>query len=296
VPKLAETAGEPVVGLTRHLPLLPADAVAHWVQGDLGSAADCRQFVRSAKVIVHLAHSTTPLTSDRNLPADIQLNLVPTLNLLQAIRDAGTVPFVVFASSGGAVYGAVQPGKPVSESSVCRPASSYGIVKLAVEQYLRVAAEQGWLRAVALRIGNPYGVLLPTERTQGFIGVALNRIVHGQPVRVFGNPNNVRDYIHLQDVASCVLRVLSLPSKFAVYNVGGGQGRSVLDILRLLGEMTGLPVQSETEQPSDAAWALPSWIVLDIRKARLELDWSPKVDFDEGLRVLCRQAQCTVLK
>jgi UDP-glucose 4-epimerase len=291
---LAAAANHKLTGLTRRMSVLHDTSVVHWVHGDLGSIEDCRSFVASAQVIVHFAHSTIPLTSDRDLPADVQLNLMPTMNLLQAIKEAGTIPYLIYASSGGATYGPRRRRNPVGEGTACRPLSSYGIVKLAIEQYLYSAAEQGWLRSTVLRIGNPYGVLLPMERMQGFIGVAVNRIIHGQPVRVFGNPNNVRDYVHLQDVALFVHRVLDLQTRYSLYNVGSGEGHSVVEILALLGELTGRPVRSENAAPTDAARALPSWIVLDISKARKELDWRPSVDFQEGLQALCREGLCAV--
>ncbi|MGI9148514.1 MAG: NAD-dependent epimerase/dehydratase family protein [Chloroflexota bacterium] len=291
---LADASKHKLSGLTRRVSMLDDPSAVHWTHGDLGSVEDCRRFVESARIIIHLAHSTSPLTSDRDLPADVQLNLLPSMNLLQAIREAGTTPHVIYASSGGATYGPRRRRKPVGELTPCRPLSSYGIVKLAIEQYLHSGADQGWVRSTVLRIGNPYGVLLPMERTQGFIGVALNRIVHGEPVRLIGNPNNVRDYVHLHDVALFVERVLEVKTRYALYNVGSGEGRSVTDILGLLSQLTKLPARVERAAPTDAARALPSWIVLDISRARKELGWTPSVDFYEGLQSLCREALCSV--
>src|SRR5438270_153202 len=89
--------------------------------------------------------------------------------------------------------GLVPPAQraPLYEAASTAPSTSYGIQKLAFEQYLRMAANEGWLTATVLRIGNAYGTLLPRERLQGFIGVALNHIVHDEPVRIFGDWENV---------------------------------------------------------------------------------------------------------
>jgi len=78
------------------------------------------------------------------------------------------------------------------------------------EQYLRLAADKGYLTATVLRPGNAYGTALSEFRMQGLIGVAVNSVVHGKPVRVFGNPNNVRDYVHLDDIQRyCHARIRS---------------------------------------------------------------------------------------
>ena len=78
------------------------------------------------------------------------------LTLLQAVREAGTRPRVVFASSGGAIYRPSDDGSPVAEDAQLEPLTSYGILKVAFEQYLRMAAHERWLTAPVLRIGNPY--------------------------------------------------------------------------------------------------------------------------------------------
>ena len=124
----------------------------------------------------------------------------PTLTLIEALRATGNRAHVVFASSGGAVYGDAANRRPFREDDACRPQTSYGIQKLTAEHYLRMASEHGWLTATTLRVANPYGVLLPPERRQGFIGTAVAQIRAGDPVRVFGNPANVRDYVHIADV------------------------------------------------------------------------------------------------
>src|SRR5437667_5274302 len=152
----------------------PGSNCVSWTQGDLHQIADCADFVRGLDVVIHLAHTNTPLTSNKSLPSDAAANLVPTLNLIEAIRASGTCPHVIFASSGGGVYAPSTDRRPLREDDPCVPSTSYGIQKIAAELYFRMAAANGWLTASILRISNPYGALLPTQRTQGFIGVAVN--------------------------------------------------------------------------------------------------------------------------
>jgi UDP-glucose 4-epimerase len=277
-----------VIALTRTLGPSHAEPSPNveWRQVDLGAHEDCRAFVADVDAIVHLAHTNTPLTSNRNLPSDASVNTGPTLTLLEAIREAGTKPHVVYASSGGALYRPSDDGTAVGEESQLEPLTSYGILKLAFEQYLRMGAQEGWLTATVLRIGNPYGVLLPPERLQGFIGVAVRQLLEDQPVRIFGDLENVRDYVHLDDVCRAFQGSLDVLTPFAIYNIGSGRGTSVREVLEILGRVTGREVALERDDvPGDVA-RLPRWIVLDVAKAARELDWRSEVGLEDGIRAM----------
>ncbi len=260
-----------------------------WIEGDLSSNQICTDFVKNLDLIIHLAHTNTPLTSNRDISSDTLLNLVPTLNLLQAVRDYGAAPHIIYASSGGAIYKPSLNCQSFKESDPCEPSSSYGIQKLTVENYLRLSAEQNWLTATCLRIGNPYGVLLPSERMQGLIGVALNKTLNRQPVKIYGDPNNVRDYIHLEDMCRMFELVIHQQSSFEVYNVGSGTGYSVNQILDLIEKFTGILMIKEIWQANQTNNQLPSWAVLDIKKSYENLAWEPLIKLEQGLKLLCEQ-------
>jgi UDP-glucose 4-epimerase len=280
-----------VIALTRTIPPVPFahEAGVDWMQGDLGSYRDCAAFVSGLDAIVHLAHTNTPLTSNEDLPSDAAMNIVPSVTLLQAIRDGGANPHVVYPSTGGALYRG-DDRRPVDEDSPVEPTTSYGIQKLMAEQYLRLAVREGWITSTVLRIGNPYGTLLPPERRQGFIGVALSQLLERSPVRIFGDPDNVRDYVHLDDVMRMFELAVGNRVGFEVYNVGSGEGRSVREVLDLLQHYSGIEADVQYEAPTEGSRRLPPWIVLDVEKARRELGWRPEIGFTEGLRAMCEQA------
>jgi UDP-glucose 4-epimerase len=251
------------------------------LHGDLLSRSDCERFAADLKLIYYLAHSNTPVDSDLDMPSDALVNLVPLLNLLHAIQRLETKPHLVYFSSGGAIYARKQELAPYRETDLCAPSSSYGIQKLAAEQYLRLVADKGYLTATVLRVGNAYGTLLSQFRMQGLIGVAINCVVHGKPVRLFGNPNNVRDYIHLEDVSDIAVRASIPRQPFSILNVGSGVGHSVLDVIRVIEECRGQPVEIQADH-SFGNW-LTDWVVLDIAKARAEFGWSPTIDLCSGI-------------
>jgi UDP-glucose 4-epimerase len=208
--------------------------------------------------------------------------------LIEAIRAAGTRPHVIFASSGGGVYSPARERRPLCEDDPRVPATSYGIMKIAAELYLEMAAAQGWLTATSLRISNPYGLLLPMRRNQGFIGVAVHRVLRGLPIRIFGDPENVRDYIHLADVARAVAVTVRGQIAYRVYNIGSGAGLSVRQIVDAIEAILERRIEL-TFESEPLSHQLTPWNVLDISRARRELGWQPRVAFDDGLRALLEQ-------
>ncbi len=280
-------------GLTRTLAIEPEPEPESnkitWIQGDLHQPTDCAEFVRDLEVIIHLAHTNTPLTSDNYLPGDAEANLLPTLNLIEAIRRAGTCPQLIFASSGGGVYGQLPEPRPLREDDPCVPATSYGIQKIAAELYLHLAAANGWLTAISLRISNPYGLLLPIQRRQGFVGVAVHRVLRGEPVRIFGDPQNVRDYIHLDDVAHAVAATIRMPTPYQTYNIGSGKGHSVRQIVGAIERILCRSIDVSYE-PQPMGGHLTPWNVLDISRATQELHWQPKIAIEDGLRSLIQNS------
>jgi UDP-glucose 4-epimerase len=252
------------------------------IQGDLMSRADCRRFADGLQVIYYLAHNNTPTNSDLDPSNDALLNIVPLLNLLQTVRELETRPHIVYFSSGGAIYGPNPAHVPFREPDACFPTSSYGIQKLTAEHYLRTAADKGYLTAIALRLGNAYGTLLPQHRMQGFIGVAVKNVLEDRPVYLFGNTLNVRDYIHLEDICRMAVRASRPRQPFMVVNVGSGTGVSVIDILRLIEEFHGSPVEIQ-EDSSYGQW-LTDWVVLNVERAAQEFGWKAEVDLHCGIR------------
>jgi UDP-glucose 4-epimerase len=264
-----------------------------WQQGDLQSIKACKDFVCDLDVVIHLAHTNTPLTSNQFLPADIAANMVPAANLIQVIKDQNRKPHFIYASSGGAVYGRSRHNRPFREIDPCLPGTSYGIQKIMVEQYLRMAAEEGWLTATILRIGNPYGILLPSERLQGLIGVVFNQLINNLPVRIFGSLDNVRDYMHLKDLCRIFEAVLTPHHPIDIFNVGSGKGYSVKEVLALIETFSGKQILSRSAPLNDDFHHLPSWVVLDITKAKLELQWEPQIALEFGIKKLCEESFLT---
>jgi UDP-glucose 4-epimerase len=282
--RYAADAQTPLRIFTRSAAKVSSPLAAEIQQGDLLSRADCERFVCGLDVIYYLAHTHTPFNSDVDQAADAELNLVPFLTLLGAIRRVGGKPHIVYFGSGGAVYAPNPKRIPFRECDPCAPTTSYGILKIAAEHYLRLAADRGELTATVLRVANAYGTLLPQYRTQGLIGVALNQLLHEEPVRLFGNPENVRDYVHLQDVMTMASKASAPRRPFDVVNVGSGRGHSVADVLAVIRECHGSPFPIHMDE--DCARWLSDWVVLDGSYAHREYSWTPAVSLRAGITAM----------
>lgn len=277
---LAE-AGHQVWSVDR-VPAGSAGAVP-WVSGEIcANYADVDSWwdqCSGAQVLVHLASSTIPASASADPVADVEANLTATLRLLRGLRERGVRPRLLFASSGGAVYGTPRT-VPLDEAHPTAPLSAYGVTKLAIEHYLHIAEAQQGLPYRILRLSNPYGPGQNPQGAQGVIAVFAYRALHGQPVTLWGDGSVVRDFIHAQDVGRAFVAAASHAGPSRVFNIGAGAGLSVNQVLGTLEHVLQRGVEREVHpaRPFD-----PPVNVLDTSLARRELQWQPRIAFDEGL-------------
>lgn len=260
---------------------LPGSApwLAGEVQADCFDLASWWDAVGGADTIVHLASSTVPATASEDPVQDVQTNLVGTLRLLQALRQQRARPRLLFASSGGAVYGRPQ-SVPLREDHPTMPMGAYGATKLAIEHHLRIEETQNGLPCRILRLSNPYGEWQQPHGVQGVIAVFAHRALHGQPIDVWGDGSVVRDFVYAADVGRAFMAAACHEGAARIFNIGGGAGHSVNDIILSLERLLGRSVERRVfpARPFD-----PPVNVLDIQRAREELHWAPQMTFEEGV-------------
>ncbi len=250
------------------------------VIGDFNDRATIERAVRGCDVVFHLVSTTLPKSSNENPLFDLASNVGGTLQLLDAVRKHG-VRKVVFASSGGTVYGRTK-ASPIHESHATDPTCSHGIGKLTIEKYLQLYKELHGLDYCALRIANPYGERQRTEKAQGAIGVLLERVLNGRPFDIWGDGSVVRDYIYVGDVVRALIAgaaVGETPSK--VFNVGTGRGTSLNQLVDVVEHVTGRRAQRIY---SPARSFDISENVLDTSRATEELGWTASVSLEDGIR------------
>ena len=249
-----------------------------WINGDLMSVHDIREAVRGVDAVMHLVSTTLPKSSNDDPIYDVQSNLIASLQLLQVMVEE-QVRRVVFISSGGTVYGQPQY-LPIDERHPTEPMVSYGITKLAIEKFMVMFQHLHGLKPVILRVTNPYGERQRVETAQGAVGVFLDRIIRGQPSEIWGDGSVSRDYIHVSDVAQAFARALTYEGSQVVFNVSTGKGTPLTELLQIIGEVTGLPVNAQFKpaRPFDVPVS-----VLDNTLAQAQLGWKPVVSLSDGI-------------
>lgn len=228
-------------------------------------------------LLVHQAAQMDVRRSVADPVFDAEVNVAGTLNLLEAARKGG-VRQVLFASTGGAIYGE-QEVHPAPEDHPARPLSPYGVAKLAVERYLFYYSREYGLSATCLRYANVYGERQNPHGEAGVVAIFSKLLVEGRPVTIHGDGLQTRDYIHVSDVVQANLAAAGRAG-FHIYNVGTGVETSVVELYRQLAEAAGSELEPRhgPAQPGEQRRSS-----VDASRARDELGLPPPLALAEGL-------------
>jgi UDP-glucose 4-epimerase len=213
--------------------------------GDAGDRDLVLRVSNDVHHIIYAAGGSLPSAAELDPIGDLARSLPPLLNVLDACGSVGCG--LTLLSSGGTVYGKPEI-LPIPEHHPTNPASSYGIRMLAAEKHAIMRAERLGFHAGILRIGNAFGSFQPLRRSQGIIATLLHNLLHNKTTNVFGDGHVVRDYIHVDDVASTALQLLEAPRIPAIVNVGTGKGLSILDLISICNSVTGRKAQVTFDQ------------------------------------------------
>ncbi|MFZ0887821.1 MAG: NAD-dependent epimerase/dehydratase family protein, partial [Candidatus Binataceae bacterium] len=199
---------------------------ARFTQADLRDPAAVARVVEREKpeVVFHLAAQMDVRRSVADPAFDAGVNLIGLLNLMEAGRRNG-LRRVIFSSTGGAIYGE-QESFPCDEDHPCRPVSPYGVAKLASERYLFFYKVEYGIDYMALRYANVYGPRQDPHGEAGVVAIFCGRILARQPLTIFGDGGQTRDYVYVGDVVAANLAALNSTVTGAL-NIGTGVETSV---------------------------------------------------------------------
>jgi UDP-glucose 4-epimerase len=231
-------------------------------------------FETDADVVFHLAAQADVGTSMERPAFDAEVNVVGTVNALEAARAADA--HLVFSSTGGAIYGDVD--KPAREESPLRPVSAYGLAKHSAEVYV-----DGWNRVfgsghVVLRFANVYGPRQSAALEGGVIAIFLERLANGRPTAIFGDGTITRDFVYVDDVICALL--LAAGHRGGVFNVGTGIETSISELHALCQRAVDVKAPPDLEPPR-AGDAQRS--VLDPSRATRDLGFTASVTLADGI-------------
>jgi UDP-glucose 4-epimerase len=261
-------------------------------EADVGDAGAVRRVFDEFRpeAVLHQAAQMSVSRSVREPAFDAQVNLVGLLNVLENCVRTGSRK-VVFASSGGVLYGDVT--EPAEETAPANPLSPYGISKWAGEQYLRFFSREHGLRSVALRYANVYGPRQNPHGEAGVVAIFATKMFAGETAVINGDGRYIRDYVYVTDVARANVLALErdLAEPFVALNIGTGLATDVNDLtdkmrnLCLAAGRTKNPafrIPEPTHGPPRAG-DLRSNLVSS-RRAQELLGWQPSVALEKGLR------------
>ena len=249
---------------------------AELVEGDIREPQDELFAGVKPDVCFHLAAQADVRVSVARPEHDARINVIGTINLLEAAREHGTQ--LVFSSTGGAIYG--ECDGPAPENAPRQPLAPYGTSKLAGEEYLATYNRLHGTKHVALRYGNVYGPRQDPHGEAGVVAIFFKRFLSGEQPKVFGDGKQTRDYVYVVDVVRATLAAAERDG--GVYNVGTGRETSVVELFDLCRRVAGKEsVEPEFAPPRPGELQRS---VLDVSRAVDELGWRPEHSLEEGLR------------
>jgi UDP-glucose 4-epimerase len=241
--------------------------------------------------ICHQAAQISVSYSVKNPKIDAQRNIMGLLNLLES-SYSNDVKGIIFASSGGTVYGEPE-SFPISESSPFDPSSPYGIAKMSSEYYLKFYSDYYNLNYIALRYGNVYGPRQDPYGEAGVIAIFIRKMLNGKVPTINGDGEYIRDYVYVEDVANaCLLSMKnmlklsklyknnSLMNKFVSFNIGTGQAISVNQLFSYLREIVDFSMRANYGPPRSGDLRKN---ILDCQLAKKYLNWEARYNMSDGL-------------
>lgn len=232
------------------------------------------------EVVNHHAAQISVVVSVASPLQDAELNILGTLTILEAVRHTPSVKKVIYSSSGGAMYGD-PTGVPCTEETAAKPVSPYGLSKHTAERYIWLYTTFSPFKATVLRYANVYGPRQDPHGEAGVCAIFSARMLKGEPVTIFGDGSQIRDYIYVGDIVAANLLALDKGDGES-YNISTGRGTTTKQVFETLKAATGY--QPEAVMGAARPGELQE-VVLSPEKALLELGWKAEVDFQTGTKL-----------
>jgi UDP-glucose 4-epimerase len=256
---------------------------AGFEEADIRDAERMHGVLSSARpdIVFHLAAQIDVRKSIEDPAWDAGVNVVGTINVLEAARHTG-VKRVVNTSTGGAIYGDADV-MPTPETAPPRPMAAYGQSKFCAEAYCGWYERLYGLSSVTLRYGNVYGPRQDPHGEAGVVAIFCGKVLAGERPVIYGDGRQTRDYTYVGDIVAANLAAAAHPEAHGAYNIGTGAESSVIDVLSALRKAAGLD-EGELEPEFRAARTGElQRSSLDVTRARVELGFTADTDLVTGM-------------
>ena len=262
-------------GYRDNLEGLPVD----FLEADVRDADVVAKAMQQVHWVFHLAACVGNIRSIEDPCRDGEVNVLGTVNVLEAARRAG-VQSVVYSSSA-ATFGELVT-MPISEDHPQEPDSPYGVSKLAAEKYVLCYGRLHGMRVVCLRYFNAYGINQRYDAYGNVIPIFAERLLRREPLVIYGDGEQTRDFVNVRDVAEANYAAATCPKTSGVYNIGSGSSISINELARMVQDASGIQAVSIEHAPPRQGEV--KHCKADIANAVRELACEPQVDLLAGLR------------
>jgi UDP-glucose 4-epimerase len=271
------------ISVLDHKPCPPElEGRVRWHRGDFTDQDLLRAVLAGADVAYHLVSTTVPGDDHVGMIPELADNIFATIRFIDTCIAIG-VRRIVFVSSSS-VYG-LQEHTPIPETAATNPISSHGIQKLTIEKYLLLYRFDHDIDVRIIRLSNPFGPGQALHGRQGFVAIAIGKVMAGEPILLRAGGAPIRDFIYIDDVSRALALAGIAPSVPPVMNLGTGEGHSLADVVAALGALLGRPLAT-TEGPLRKADIPTS--VLDAGLIRRSVGFAPTTSLHDGLELTLR--------
>ncbi|WP_394903266.1 NAD-dependent epimerase/dehydratase family protein [Clostridium butyricum] len=250
-----------------------------YLQADFTDDNKLLSAVQGQDIIIHLISSTNPSKSIENPYSGYNIDVIQTIKILEKVKNTDSK--VIFASSGGTVYGEPE-SCPIKEEHELNPISHYGIVKTTIEHIINMYNSVYGMNNIIMRISNPYGPGQDYRKGVGLIDAVIKKALQNEVITVWGDGNVIRDYIYIDDLCTAILELCRYTGNEKVFNIGSGKGYSINNILEIVEGIIkkDLKVEYLNSRKNDI-----KHIYLNIELLQKALNFTPQTDINKGIKL-----------
>lgn len=252
------------------------DENIEYVWGDFKSA-NFELLLEGVDSVFHFISSIVPFDGTNRIIEDIETNIVPTIRLLENMKE-NDIKKIFFISSGGTVYG--ECNMPAKENDKLLPECVYASQKVIIENYLHLYEKYNNMQCFILRIANPYGLEVKANQDQGIIPIFTRKILKGEPVEIWGRGTNRRDYIYIDEVIDAIEAVYEYTGIYRIFNIGTGKNYSIQEIIKLIEKK--MEKRAEVNYKNYRKCDLKNSL-LDVSLIYQECGWKSKLTIEQGI-------------
>lgn len=240
---------------------------------------DFERLLEGVDTVFHFISTSTPSDGTERMEMDIRENVLPTIRLLDEMREK-KIPKIFFVSSGGTIYG--ECAEPAKESKKLSPECVYAAQKAWIEMCLHLYEKYDEIQGYILRIGNPYGLEINKKKRQGIIPIFTEKIIKGESIEIWGDGENQRDYIYIDEVIDAIEAVYSYQGKHRVFNIGTGSSYSTREVIERIEAAVGkrAKVLYGEQRKCDLNESH-----LDVSLIARECGWRSKLTIEQGIEI-----------